>query len=83
MRVFFFPKYLKFDVDLKNAQKNSANVFCFLDKCVWIVCIELSQLSREYLLSAVNVLTKSLKTSHATKSDFFFLNKPHSDQWIW
>ena len=39
------------------------------DKAVWIVCIELSLLIREYLLSAVNVLTKILKTFHVTKGD--------------
>ena len=38
--------------------------------CIWIVCIELSSPIREYLSSAVNVLTKSVKTFHVTKSDF-------------
>ena len=32
--------------------------------------MELSLLIREYLSSAVHVLTKSLKTFHVTKSDF-------------
>ena len=45
-------------------------MFCFWGKCLWIVCIELSLLIREYSSSAVNVLTKSLKTFHVTKSDF-------------
>ena len=45
-------------------------MFYFWDKCLWIVCIELSLLIREYLSSAVNVLTKSLKTFHVTKGDF-------------
>ena len=31
-------------------------------------------LQREYLLSAVNVLTKSLKISDQTNADFFQLN---------
>ena len=83
MRVIYFWKCSKFDVDLKNAIKNSEKVFCFSDKCIWIVCIELSLLRREYLSSAVNVLTKSLETLHITTSDFFQVNYLQSDQWIW
>ena len=45
-------------------------MFCFWDKCIWIVCFELSPLRREYLSSTVNVLTKSLQTFHGTKKDF-------------
>ena len=33
-------------------------MFCFWDKCIWIVRIELSLLIREYLSSTVNVLQK-------------------------
>ena len=44
---------------------------CFaLEINVWIVCIDLCLLITEYLSSPVNVLTKSLKTFHVTKSDF-------------
>ena len=45
-------------------------MFCFLDKCFWIVCIQLSLHMREYLSSAVNVLKKGLKNFHVSKSDF-------------
>ena len=45
-------------------------MFCFLNKCMWIVCIHLSVLIREYLWSAVNVLRKGLKIFHASNSDF-------------
>ena len=45
-------------------------MFCSWDKCIWIVCIDLCLLITEYLSSAVNVLTKSLKNFHVTKSDF-------------
>ena len=38
---------------------------------MWIVCIHLSLLIREYLWSAVNVLRKDLKNFHASNSDFF------------
>ena len=56
--------------DSKNAQKNLEKVFGSWDKCIWIVCIHLSLLIREYLSSAVNVLRKGLKNIHESKSDF-------------
>ena len=43
----------------------------FWGKYIWIVCIHLSLLKREYLLSAVNVLRKALKNFHVSKSDFY------------
>ena len=45
-------------------------MFCFWDQCVWIVCIQLSVLIREYLSSAVHVLRKRLKNFHVSKSHF-------------
>ena len=51
-------------------KKIEQKLFCFWNKCIWIVCIDLSPLRREYLSSAVNVLTKSLKTFHETKKYF-------------
>ena len=45
-------------------------MFCFWDKSIWIVCIHLSLLLREYLSLAVNVLRKGLKIFHVSKSDF-------------
>ena len=68
--VRFFKKCWKFTVDSKNEEKNWEKMFCFWDKCIWIVCIELSLLRREYLSSAVNLLTESLKTFHVTKKNF-------------
>ena len=81
--ILFFWICWKFDVDFKNAQKNSEKFFCFCDKCLWIVCIGSFHLRREYLSSAVNELTKSLKTLHVTTRDFFQLNYFHIDQRIW
>ena len=69
-----FWKCSKFNVDLKNAQNNSEKVFCLWHKFIWIGCIKFSLLRREYLSSAVGVLTNSLKTLHVTKSDFFCFN---------
>ena len=72
MRVSFFRKYLKFNVDLKIEKKNGVQLFWFWDKCIWIACIELSPLRREYLSSAVNVLTKSLQAFHVANADFSY-----------
>ena len=70
MRVIFFWKYLKFNADSKNAQKNWEKIFGFWDKCTRIVSIHLSLIIREYLSSEVNVLRKGLKSFHVSKSDF-------------
>ena len=44
--------------------------FPFSDISICIGDVKLSLLWREYLLSAVNVLTNSLKLLHITKRDF-------------
>ena len=80
IKVIYFGKSSKFDAYLKNAHKNSEKVFSFCHKCIWIVCIEMSLLRREYLSWAVNVLTKSLQTLNITMSDIFQLNYVHIDQ---
>ena len=54
--------------------KNPEKVFYFLDNGVWSCCSKVCTLQREYLLSAVNVLTNSLKISDQTNADFFQLN---------
>ena len=70
MNVIFFWKCSKFNADSKNAEKNPEKIFCFWDKCIWIVCIQLSLLITEYLSSTVNVLKKQLKNFHVSNSDF-------------
>ena len=45
-------------------------MFCFWDKSIWIVCIHLSLLLREYVSLAVNVLGKGLKNYDESRSDF-------------
>ena len=82
MRVIFFRKYSKFNVDSENPQKNWEKSDCFWDKCIWICCVKFPLLRREYLSSAVNVLTNILNISHVTKRDSFQLNYLHNDQWI-
>ena len=57
-------------MQIRKMQKKSEKKSCFWDKVIWIVCIQLSLLIREYLSSAVNVLRKRLKNFHVSKSDF-------------
>ena len=79
----FFWKCTKSNVDLGNAEKNSEKVFRFWDNWMWIGSLKFSLLRREYLSSAVNVLTNSLKLLYSTKTEFFRLNYLNSDQEIW
>ena len=52
---------------------------CFGDNSVRIGCVNLSLLRREYLSSAVNVLTNTYNALHLTKRDFFPLNYLQND----
>ena len=61
-------------------QKKIRKCFLFGDNCVRICCLKLSLLRREYLSSAVNVLTNSYKALRLTKTDFFRLNYLPNDQ---
>ena len=61
-------------------QKKIRKSFLFGANCVRIGCVKLSLLRREYLSSAVNVLTNSYKPLHLTKTDFFRLNYLPNDQ---
>ena len=70
MRLICFWKCSNFNADSKNTEKKWGKFFCFWDKCIWIVCIHLSLLIREYLSLAVNALRKGLKNIHVSKKDF-------------
>ena len=61
-------------------QKKIRKSFLFGDNCVRIGCVQLSLLRREYLSSAVSVLTNSYKALRLTKTDFFRLNYLPNDQ---
>ena len=76
----FFWKICKFNIDFKNAKKNSEKFFCFWDNCIWIGCVKLSLLRREYLPSALSVLGNSLEILHITNRNFLKVNCLHSDQ---
>ena len=60
-------------------EKIEKKLFCFFDNVVRIGCLKLSLLRREYLSSAVNVLTNTYKALHLTKTDFFRLNYLQND----
>ena len=67
-------KCLKFNIDFKKAAKNSENVFCFWDNCIWIGITKLSLLRTGYISSAANVLRSSPMIWHVNKRNFFQLN---------
>ena len=48
--------------------------------CIWIGCLKLSVLTREYLSSAVNMLGNIFKVFHITEKDFLQLSCLHSEQ---
>ena len=79
----FFSKYSKFNLNFKNAGKNSEKGLFFLDNCVWIGIVKFSLLTAGYILSAANVLRRSSKISHVNKRDFFDYKFPASNQLIW
>ena len=56
-----FPKYSKFNIDFENSAKNLEKLSCVWHNCIWIGCVKMSLLIREYLSDVVNVLTNSLK----------------------
>ena len=60
-------------------QKKLKKNFCFWDNFVGIGCVKLCLLRREYLSSAVIVLTNTYKALHLTKTDFFRLNYFQND----
>ena len=54
--------------------KNPEKFFRFKDKGVWTCCVKVCILRREYVYSAVNVLTNSPNILDLTKAGFFQLN---------
>ena len=61
-------------------EKIQKKAVCFCDNIIRIGCVNLSLLRREYLSSAVNVLTNTYKALHLTKTDFSQLNYLQNDQ---
>ena len=55
-------------------------LFFLRDNCIAIGCVKLSQVRREYLLSALSLLGNSVKILHVTNRGFLQVNCVHSDQ---
>ena len=79
----FCSKCLEFNVDFRNAAKNSGKFFCFWDNWIGIGIVKLSLLWTGYFSSAANVLTSSPKVLDVSKRDLFQLNWLGSGQWVW
>ena len=60
--------------------KNQEKVFGFWDNGVWNCCDKFCILLPEYLSSAVNALTNSIKISYESEGDFFQLNLPRINE---
>ena len=69
MILIFLSKCSTFHAHFRNAIKNAEKVFLFSDNGVGYCCRKFCILRREYLSSAVNVLTNSLNISNMTKAD--------------
>ena len=80
LRVFFFWKCSKLYLQCKNTENNSENVFPFRDKCIWVRCVKLPLLTREYFWPAVNVSKNSPEVYPITTRDVFEFNYLYSDQ---
>ena len=83
MRVIFFKKYLKLNVNFRNPSKNSEKSFLLWDNCTWIGSCKFSLLQRKCMSSAVNLLINSPKISPITNRHIFGLNVHLSDEKIW
>ena len=83
MRVIFFSKRSKFQLDFRKATKNREKVFCFWDNSSWIAIVKLSLFRTGCFSSAPNVLTSSPKILHVNRTDLFQLNFLGSLPLIW
>ena len=52
LKVILFSKYLKFNLDFKNARRNWEKVYFFWDNCIWIGIVKLCLLRTGYFSSA-------------------------------
>ena len=57
----FFSKWLKFNLNFRNAVKNWERIFSFCDNCIWICIVKLSLFRTGYFSSAAKVLTSCPK----------------------
>ena len=79
MKDIFLSKSSKFNPDFKNKEQNREHFFLSYIVASELIMLKLSLLRREYLSSAVNVLTNSLKVLHIAKKYFIYFNYLQSD----
>ena len=82
VRVIFFSKCSKLNLDFKTSAKNEESFFCIWDICICIGIVKLSLLRAGYFSSDATVLTSCPKIFRFNKKDFFQLNWLSSDHWI-
>ena len=79
MKDIFLSKSSKFNPDFKNKEQNREHFFLSYIVASELIMLKLSLLRREYLSSAVNILTNSLKVLHIAKKYFIYFNYLQSD----
>ena len=91
-RSLYLPKYMSYEDHLwfenvqniiymsKIQKKIERKVFPLRDNCIWVGCLKLSLLRREYLWPALNPLKNSPEILSIIKRDLFELNFLPSDQ---
>ena len=77
-----FFKMFKTLCRFQKLERNSENIFGFLNNCIWIACSNFCLLWQEYFSLAVNVITNSSKISDLTKRDVFQFNISQIDETI-
>ena len=79
IRVIFFSKCLKFNLNFKNEAKNWKKVFCFSGNWIRTGIVKLFLLRTGYFSSTANVLTSSTSILHVNRRGFFKLSWLASD----
>ena len=70
-RIIFFEKIFKTELKVRKWKKKLPIIFCFWDNSIWKCCYKLSLIRTEYLLLALNKLTKSPKILHITHRNYY------------
>ena len=83
MRVIFFLKRSKLQLDFRKAAQKREKDFCFWDNIIWIAIVRFPLLRTGYFSSTANVLTSSSKILHVNIRDFFQLNSLDILPLIW
>ena len=71
MRAFFFWKTFKVWSRLQKCKNKNWHQFsCFWDNCLWIGCVKVFVLRKEYFPRVVNALANTFQILHISKRDF-------------